>query len=210
MTMTYDSLTAQVLAYMDRTDQDVRDQVPNFISQAEQRISRESKNVGLEQYVVSNFIVGQSVYQKPARWRRSLTMNYGIGNTNDTRVQMYLRKYDYIRAYWPDPTVTGAPLYYADYGYSNFIVCPTPNATYPFEFSYLELPEPLSSSNQTNWLTNYAPDVLLYATLLEAMPYLKDDDRIPVWQMMYDRGLQSLNGQDDQRLNDRASNARAD
>lgn len=210
MTMTYNSLIEQVLAYMDRTDQDVRDEVPNFISQAEQRIARESKNIGLEQYVVSNFIVGQPVYQKPARWRRSLTMNYGVGETNDTRVQMYLRRYDYIRAYWPDPTVRGKPLYYADYGYSNFIVCPTPDDTYPFEFGYLELPEPLSESNQTNWLTNYAPDVLLYATLLEAMPYLKDDDRIPVWQMKYKEGLDSLNIQDDQRLEDRATNARAD
>lgn len=211
MTMTYNSLTAQVLAYMDRTDQDVVDQVPNFISQAEQRIARESKNIGLEQYVVGNFIVGEPVYQKPARWKRTLTLNYGVGATNDTRVQMYLRKYEYIRAYTKNPvTETGAPLYYADYGYSNFIVCPTPDATYPFELGYLELPEPLSSANQTNWLTNYAPDVLLYATLLEAMPYLKDDDRIQVWQMMYDRGLQSLNSQDDQRLQDRASNAEAD
>jgi hypothetical protein len=68
----------------------------------------------------------------------------------------------------------------------------------------------LSPQNQTNWLTDYAPDVLLYAILLEAVPFLKNDERIPVWESAYARGLASLNQQDDARQNDRASNDEAD
>lgn len=210
MVMTYTSLVSEVEAYLNRTDAATIARIPDFIYQAEQRICRESKNIGLETYVVGNFITGTSVYQKPARWRRNLSFNFGTGTGNNTRNQLLLRKYEFLRNYWPDSTSTSTPKFYCDYGYSNFLVAPTPDDDYPFEYCYLQLPEPITAANQTNWLTNFAPDVLLYATLLEAVPFLKDDERVQVWQGYYDKGLSSLNTQDDLRLLDRASNAGAD
>lgn len=208
--MTYNSLVSQTLDYLDRTDADTANAIPNFIYQAEQRIARESKNIGFVQYVTGNFTIATSVYPKPARWRRNISFNYGTGTGNNTRTPIYLQTYEYLRNYWPDPTLTAPPLFYADYGYPTFLIAPTPDQTYPFEYSYLELPEPLSSSNQTNWLTNYAPDVLLYATLLEAIPFLKNDERVPVWQDKYSTAIASLNSQDDQRVVDRQSYRGAD
>jgi len=78
MTMTYNSLFAQIRNYLQRSDAETLAQIPNFISQAEQRICRESKNIGLEQVVTSAFIATDSVIAKPARWRRSISMNFGI------------------------------------------------------------------------------------------------------------------------------------
>lgn len=210
MPMTYNSLVNQIESYLNRSDADTVAQIPNFIAQAEQRICREGKTIGLEQYVTSSFFPNNPVLQKPARWRRTLTFNCGTGSTNNTRNQLYTRSYEFLRGYWPDATQTGLPLYFGDYAYDHWLVAPTPDQAYPFEISYLELPEPLSVITQTNWLTDYASDVLLYACLLEAVPFLKDDDRIPVWEMMYNRGLQSLNAQDEQRYVDRASNRGAD
>jgi hypothetical protein len=106
--------------------------------------------------------------------------------------------------------VTGTPVFYSDYGYSNILIAPTPSGTNPFEFCYMELPEPITPDNETNWLTDYAPDVLLYATLLEASSFLKNDERVPVWKEYYERALASLNSEDDQRLVDRTTNAGAD
>lgn len=208
--MTYNSLVAQVTSYLNRTDTATLDQIPNFIYQAEQRICRESKNVGLEVYVTGTFITNNSVIAKPARWRRNITFNYGTGVLNNTRNTILLRSYEFCRAYWPDPTLSAPPKFYADYGYYNLLIVPTPDQAYPFELGYLQLPDPISPNNQTNWITNYAPDVFLYATLLEAMPFLKDDERIPVWKEYYDRGLSSLNQQDDQRIYDRSGNRSAD
>jgi hypothetical protein len=48
--------------------------------------------------------------------------------------------------------------------------------------------------------------VLLYATLLEATPFLKKDERIQTWQVMYDRAAQALNGEDLKRIMDRTAN----
>lgn len=208
--MTYTTLVNQVLDYINRSDADTVNEVPNFIYQAQQRICREAKNIGLEVYVTNAFVVGQSVYQKPAQWRRNLTLNYGAGTNNNTRTQIYLRSYEFIRDYWPDDTVTAPPLFYCDYGYSNFLVAPTPDFAYPFELAYLELPNPITPENQTNWLTNYAPDVLLYATLLEAVPFLQNYEQVPNWQQYYDRALASLNTEDDRRVVDRTTDRRAD
>jgi hypothetical protein len=208
--MTYNSLVNQVMDYLIRTDIDTLNEVPNFIYQAEQRICRESKSIGLEVYVTGSFISNSPVLAKPARWRRSLTLNFGTGVGNNTVNQITLRSYEFVRNYWPNPTQTGQPKFYSDYGYDHLLIAPTPDQDYPFEYGYLQLPEPLSPSVQTNWLTNNAPDVLLYATLLEAVPFLQNDERIPVWQSMYDKGIASLNTQDDQRQLDRSSNRSAD
>jgi hypothetical protein len=63
----------------------------------------------------------------------------------------------------------------------------------------------LGEDSQTNWITEYAPNLLLYAVLLEATPFLKNDDRIGTWQTMYDRASQAINGEDIKRVIDRAA-----
>jgi len=68
---------------------------------------------------------------------------------------------------------------------------------------YYERIQPLDSSNQTNWFTIYAPQALLYGTLLQAMPFLKNDERMPMWQAQYDKIMQVLKAEDIQRMGDR-------
>ena len=102
---------------------------------------------------------------------------------------------------FPDAT----PEFYADYNYSNWLLAPTPDAAYPMEVLYYELPALLDDVQQSNWLTEYAPQLLLYATLLEATPFLKNDERIGTWQTMYDRAAASLSGEDLAKILDRAA-----
>lgn len=208
--MTFNSLVVELQSYLDRLDADTLSNIPNFIYQAENRLSRECKSIGNEQYITAAFLPGNPIITKPGRWRRTLGIQLGTGPTLSIRNQLYLRSYEYVRSYAPDPTLLGQPLYYADMAYLNWIFAPTPDFAYPFEISYLELPEPLSLAVQTNWLTNFCPDALLYACLLEAIPYLKSDERIPVWQSMYDRSLASLNGQDFDRYLARSSSRESD
>jgi len=120
----------------------------------------------------------------------------------ENRTTILPRSLEYCNEYWPDRTQTGEPKFYADYDYSNWLVVPTPQIAYPFEIIYFQQPEYLSETNQTNWLTQYAPDLLLYACLLESAPYLKDDARIAMWQERYDRSAASISGQNKARVND--------
>lgn len=201
-------LPGQIMRYLNNENGSLYESIPDFISQAEQRICRESKNIGLEMYVQGKLTPGVATLAKPGRWRRSLT--FGVWNTENKYHQLFVRNYEFLRTYTSAQKVSGLPNYYGDYGYEAMLLSPTPDQAYTFEYGYLQLPTPLSPENQTNWLTDYAPDVLLYAILLEAVPFLKNDERIPVWESAYARGLASLNQQDEARQNDRASNDEAD
>jgi len=114
------------------------------------------------------------------------------------------RSYEYLRGYGKE-AVPGLPLYYSDYDYYHFIVSPVPLRPYPFELNYYELPPLLDDTNQTNWLTDIAPNMLLYAALLEMAPFLKNAEMSQTWQGLYDRSAQALTGMDLDKIHDRTS-----
>jgi hypothetical protein len=155
--------------------------------------------------VAGTLQTGVSVYNKPDRWRDTVSINIGTGSQNNTRKVLFSRVYEYMLSYWPDRTATEEPIFYSDYDFSHWLIAPTPDADYPFEILYYELPPLLDDAVQTNWLTEYAPQLLLYGTLLEATPFLKNDERMPVWQSMYDRAAAMLNGEDLAKILDRSS-----
>ena len=206
-TTTFTTLQQDIRRYLERgftvvSDQIVYEQIPRLINLAERRIARELKIEGLINVLTGTLTAGLAVYPKPDRWRTTVSFNYGI---DDQYQQLFPRSYEYVRTYWPNRNETGVPLFYADYDYSNWIVSPTPDQAYPFEVLVYQLLPLLDDANQTNWLTEYAPQVLLYASLLEATPFLKNDERIAVWQSMYDRAAQALNGEDLSKILDRSA-----
>jgi len=209
-TTTFTTLKADVQRYLERgstlgNDPVIIEQLPRLINLAERRIARELKVQGFINVVTGTLVPGQSVYPKPDRWRDTVSVNIGTGAGSNTRKQVFSRSYEYVRQYWPDEAETGEPTFYSDYDYNHWLIAPTPDAAYPFEILYYELPPLLDETVQTNWLTEYAPQLLLYGTLLEATPFLKNDERIQVWQGMYDRAAAMLNGEDLAKVLDRNS-----
>lgn len=208
--MTFTSLKQDVQRYLERgdtlaSDPIVFEQIPRLINLAERRIARELKIEGFINVVTGTLSAGQSVYPKPDRWRDTVSISIGTGATLDNRKVLFARVYEYLRSYWPNALETDTPLFYSDYDYSHWLLAPTPDAEYPFEILYYELPPLLDESVQTNWITEYAPQLLLYGTLVEATPFLKNDERIPVWQNMYDRAAAMLNGEDLAKILDRSA-----
>ena len=202
-TMTYSSLLEDVRRYLERgftaeSDQLVYEQLPRLITLGERRISRELKIQGFIRAVQTSLQIGVATYRKPDRWRDTVSMTVD-------GVPIFARSYEYCRSYWPDEAETGSPQFYADYDYNHWLITPTPAADSTLEVMYYEQPRFLGEDFQTNWLTEYAPDLLLYATLLEATPFLKKDERIGTWQQMYDRAAQALNGEDLKKIMDRSA-----
>jgi hypothetical protein len=197
--MTYDNLTSNVLQYLERDDIAVVNQIPTFIMLAEFEIAEMMKSLGQQQVVQSAMQVNNPVIPKPARWRKTVSMNITVSGTLQP---VLLRKYEYLRNYAPDSTVTGIPLYYSDYDYDNWLVAPTPDDSYAFEVLYYERLVPLSSETQTNWITRNAPNAMLYGTLLQAMPFLKNDQRL-IFQQKYTEAVQALSNEDKLRIADR-------
>lgn len=198
--MTYDSLVEDISSYLERTDTATLEKIPQFIMLAEQVIAAELKFLGNLTVVTSNMVQGEPVIDKPARWRKTVSMNIIVAGK---RQPVLLRKYEYLREYWPEATMEEVPKFYCDYDYTHWLVAPTPDDDYAFEVLYYERTQPLDSSNQSNWFTQYAPQALLYGSLLQAMPFLKNDERIPMWQQQYDQIMSVLKDEDIARVGDR-------
>jgi hypothetical protein len=207
--VTYTSLFADVVNYLERggsvaSDETARAQIPRAINQAERRIMNALDLLGERTVLIDRegFVAGVSVIPKPDRWRVTAGIWYGGGASSNARRALFPRSYDWCRAYWPDDSVQGTPEFYADYDLGNWLIAPTPDATYPVELIAYMQPQLLDASNQENFLTIYCGPLLLYTTLLEMTPFLKNDERIPLWQRYADIELGNLNGQDLRRIMD--------
>jgi hypothetical protein len=197
--LTYDSLTEMVKQYLERKDAAVVNAIPTFITLAEFEIAEQIKMLGQLQVVESTMSAGNPVLQKPARWRKTVSMNVTV---DGKKQPVLLRKYEYLKNYWPDATATDVPLFYADTDWDHWYIAPTPDQAYSFEVLYYERMAPLSSTNQTNWITQNAPNAMLFGTLLQAMPFLKNDQR-QIFQQKYMESLQALKAEDVARVGDR-------
>lgn len=200
VTMTYTSLVADIQSYLERTDQATIDKIPTFIMLAEQVIASQIKFLGNLTVQQSTMVQGANIIDKPARWHKTVSMNITVAGK---RYPVLLRKYEYLREYWPDPAQELIPKFYCDYDYTHWLVAPTPDAAYNFEVLYYERIQPLDDTNQTNWFTIYAPQALLYGSLLQSMSFLKNDERVPLWQGIYDQAMQTLMAEDRLRIADR-------
>lgn len=200
--MTYTSLVADLTAYLQRSDALVTNQIPQFVNLAQIRIPRELKCLGFREEVVGNFdsnCVTTGLMAKPSDWRKTIAFYVGTGTNNTTHTPVYERTYEYIRTVYPviqTGVVPNVPRFYGDADYNHWLVGPAPDQFYPFKIVYYSTLTFLDSTTSTNWLTVNAPDLLLYACLMEAIPFVKTDERIPVWQQMYAQAKAALQAQE--------------
>jgi hypothetical protein len=204
--MDYNTLTAQIKAYAKRDDQFFTSQIPNFINQAINRIYSEAKGIGFEITANGNLNINNPIFDKPANWKETVSFKI-IDDRGASPITsyLYLRPYEFCQSYWPDRTITGTPQFFADYNnYLSYYLAPTPDYQYTVELIYLGLPD-FTAANPRNFLTDRYPNLLLYACMLEAMPFLKDDERAPLFESFYNRALENINNDARKLYNDRVS-----
>lgn len=174
----YSSLQTAVANYLHRSD--LTAIIPDFISLAEAKLSRRLRLRAMEQSV-SATISGNST-ALPAGFRevRSLYINDGSNSyrleykTPEQRIP-YLQS-GRVNAF----TIIGSDIHWL----------PQPNGTLTYTLNYYEGFDPLEDGQ--NWLILNAPDVYLYATLLEAAPYMKGDNRIETWNTLMEGAIGDL------------------
>ena len=199
--LTYDTLTSLVQQYLERKDAAVVAFIPTAIMLAEFEIAENIKTLGQMIVANSNMNIGNPVIAKPARWRKTVSMT--LTAADGTTQPILLRKLEYLKQYWQNVSTTETPLFYADYDYDNWYVAPTPSAAFAFQTLCYTRLQPLASDNQTNWITQNAPNVMLFGTLKQTAPFLKDDARLAVWSQLFDTALAALKTEEQLRIGDR-------
>ena len=100
--------------------------------------------------------------------------------------------------------VTGFPKYYAMFGGATAMgsttsgglyIAPTPDQAYMFRIYYDHMPTQLSSATATTYLTDYFPQGLLYAALVEAYGFLKGPmDMLTLYENKYKQEVAKFAG----------------
>lgn len=196
--MTYNSLVANIIDYMERDDPDFIAAIPGMIALAESSIAAELRSYIQLIVVETTLSQNQTTLTKPARWRKTVSMKIN-------GKPVLLRGQDYVSQYLSESTAS-QPAYYAEYDYSNWMFAPLPDTNYPVEIIYYAEIQPLDEQNQQNLWTSVAPQAMLFGTLLQAQGYLKALDKLPVWKQYYMDAINALKKEDDLRRVDRNTN----
>jgi hypothetical protein len=90
--------------------------------------------------------------------------------------------------------VTGVPAF-AAISENQLLLAPAPNAVFVATVFYYQGLPTLATDVATNWLLESAPDIYFFGMLLQFAPYLKEDDRIAVWNAGFTKALDELDQQ---------------
>ena len=123
------------------------------------------------------------------------TKSFKLSGTNPVQPLSFMT-IDALDAEAAKNTASGRPKFFGVVG-TQFRLVPTPDTNYATELTYYAKLSKLSASVATNFILESSPDAYLYGSLLQAAPYLQDDNRIPVWAGLYERALTDLKVADD-------------
>ena len=185
---TFTELKDAVADWLDRSDLTAR--IPDFIALAEARINRELRIRPMEVRSTMYATVDQQYFNLPGGYIQMRNIQL---NTNPTTPLEYITPEMLDRLY--GSTTTGKPRAYTLIG-DEIQLAPIPDSSYQIEMAFYEkftaLGDGTSGTVTSNWLTKNAPDVLLYGSLMEAEPFIKNDERIPVWLNGYSNAIDKL------------------
>jgi hypothetical protein len=181
---TYSDLKTSIANYLARSD--LTSQISDFVSFAENRLRRELRIRQMLKSVTTSTVANDSTVELPSDF---LEVRDFVVLTNPITPLSYSSP----SALSNDPRASevGVPKSYTILA-NDFLMSPVPDGVYTARLLYYAAPAYLSDSNTTNVFLTTAPDALLYASLIEAEPYLMNDARINTWGTMYDRAISSL------------------
>lgn len=181
---TYAQLKSTIADYLNRDD--LTSVIPTFIKLAESKFNRKLRVRQMVKRATAT--IDTSFFSPPADWLESKEFQL---NTNPiTKLEFITESYgNELRS--TRYSASGKPTYYTVVG-SQLEFIPTPDSEYQGELTYYAKIPALSDSNTSNWLLAYAPDLYLYGALVEAEPYLKNDERVGLWGELYLRVMADI------------------
>jgi hypothetical protein len=180
----YSDLQESIANYIGRTD--LANKIPDFIQFAEIRISRDLRTRQMLLLATAPTVATEAQVSLPSDFLEIRDIH--VQGSPRSPVT-YMSPSVFSRNARADES--GKPVNYTILA-SEFVLAPIPDTAYTLEILYYAKPPVLSNTNISNlFLANY-PDALLYASLLEAEPYLINDARAQTWTTLYDRAIQKI------------------
>ncbi|KPK66541.1 MAG: hypothetical protein AMS21_01920 [Gemmatimonas sp. SG8_38_2] len=179
-------LTADLQAWLEDDGTEFTASIPEVINLGELRLLKDLDLTIFDVGTTASTAVGNDVLTKPAAY----TSDFQLGvrwmyiSVNGETKWLELRSIDFVRDYLNG--VDGLPKYFAEDGLSQWRLAPSADAIYTVNINFRSRPTPLEvGTTESNWLSDNAADILLYACLAEAEKFVKADDRVAIWENDY-------------------------
>jgi hypothetical protein len=188
---TYSGLKTAIQDYLDNSETTFTNNLDNFIQTAEERILKAVQLPVFRKNVTGSVTASDTYLAAPDDFLAPYSL--AVIDSSNNYSYLLLKHVSWIRDYTPAVATTGEPLYYAIFDNDSFILAPTPNSNYSVELHYYYRPNSLttvSSSSQT-WLSENAPNAMLYGSLVEGAVFMKSD---PQTIALYDSKFQEALG----------------
>lgn len=186
----YTELQSAVAGWLARDD--LTSRIPDFITLAEAKFNRVLMHPKMEArttLTVDTNLTSPEFLTLPTDFQTMRSARLS-GVTGKPRLAfMTQTQMDDFR--YSSDNVSDQPVYFSIVG-TQIELAPTPTQNYTVEVVYRGN-IPALSSNATNWLLTLAPDLYLYGSLLEAAPYIQNDERIGLWASAVSTVIDQLN-----------------
>lgn len=185
---TYTNLKVSIENWLKRTD--LTANIPDFITLAEVMLSEKliamnPPPAGQETPQTGNLVVTSSppsLLPFPAGYMG--TKRFQLQIAGDYKALTYKTPQQMAGYY-----ASGNPEFYTTNG-NNLEIGAPPDTTYAYRWDFYQTFTPLATApSGVNWLLTGHPNLYLYATLIQAEPFMKNDKRIPVWAEFLANGL---------------------
>jgi len=201
--MNYSELLDNVRNYTEVTSDVLSNAVINvFLTNIENQIDRLIDTDAQRRYATTTFEANNAFLDVSGpeggfRFARALQIVADDGTRTwlEQRDATFMDEYSVERS-TTDTNFTGQPKYWGNWDATTLIVAPTPNTAYTVEMWYDETPERLGNGAgttlTTTFISNKAPEVLLYVTLSEAFSYLKNTQDMQLYTQKFQTALQAF------------------
>ena len=199
---TYATLQTAVANWLDRSD--LTDRIPEFIALAEARMNRVLRlaiMLNVDETTLGGataLVAGTRDYALPSGYLQMVDFHL---RTSPITTLSYLTPENMNRM-WAG-SQAGKPLAYTIFSDNasgtpkkSVRLGPSPGSAYDYSIMFYKKIDALSDSNTTEQMLTNNPDVYLYGALLEAEPFLMNDQRVGLWLAAFEKAIADLQEQD--------------
>ena len=186
---TFAELKTAAANWLDRSD--LTDRIPEFIALAEARFNRILRIRDMETVSTAISTVGGTrEYSLPTGFVQMKEFHL----TTEPITPLSYVTPEMMSRMWAGST-TAKPQVFTIIA-DNVRLGPCPDAVYTTSMLYYKTFTALSDSATTNDMLTNNPDVYLYGTLLEAEPFIMNDERVQLWAIAFKQAIDDIQNQD--------------
>lgn len=196
--MNYSELLDNVRNYTEVDSNVLSNSVINvFITNIENQVERLLDIDAQRRYATTTLTANNSfvdLANMPGTFRLARGVQIITNNTTNARAWLEQRDTTFVDEYTENRTTSGLPKYWANWDDNTLILAPTPDDTYTISVWYNEQPERLGngsgSTSTTTFISNNAPEILIYGVVSEAYSYLKNTQDMQLYEQKFQQALQ--------------------